>query len=141
MSKKYCVCGKANDFIANFCFSCGHKFVILGEVKDSRPSSRFDSFKMNKKEKVIPAKTVNRLIEENDDNEEDLDAQESVSVPNIEELDVDIILPKVRTETIASIQSNPSQETISNKRSKVKINRKTILDDYRKEAGTSRPKG
>ena len=147
MSKKYCVCGKPNELLANFCMGCGKPFSNLTSnaktTEEPRQSQPKPSFSRN-----IPKPTLKRppqrvIADDIDDEDDEVSGTDDIieTVPEINGLSVEITMPKENKLTVGALASSgggtPSPVSPS---TKIKINKKQILNEYRQEAGSLRPK-
>jgi hypothetical protein len=112
MSKKYCIqCGQPNEQVANFCCQCGNSFSPTATKKNPITA------------KIQPL---------------DEDDEEVAEIPDVAELEVDIVPPRRNKLTIggfvstAGVDRPPTPITTKAK----KVNRKQFLEEFKREAGT-----
>ena len=136
MLKIYCAeCGNPTSYSSvkpKFCSNCGNSFekILVNKVLNQKPT--ITKIKSN----------ISRAIEENDIEE---DGDEVNRVPNISEIDCEIINDKSSGEKIGSLigtfSGNPREKNHREKTKKVtKADLKKFKEDFAKEAGALRPK-
>lgn len=129
---KYCdECGKPNETLANFCCKCSNPFVnlsISSISREARKNKQIQNFKHKKS-----------YIEEEEDVEDD-NISGSERLPNIESLDVEITQPRKKVETIGDIYGTCSGKKEDKTPQKIKINKKEILAEIKRESSAIKRK-
>jgi len=146
--KRYCIsCGSPTEYSAKkplFCSSCGKSFDKI-EQAEVRPVVQKNLTQKNLTQKKTIA-SKKHIEDENSDLDIDHDNdnldQDDVIVPEISQLEVETDSQenfKNKGEKISSLIGTSSSKSKRNKIIKnSKISKKQILQDFAKEAGTSR---
>ena len=133
--KRYCIdCGSPTEFSLRkplYCSNCGKPFDKVSPL--------------NKASNIFSSKNDEVVLVENDD-EDELDSSGPVGHLNINNIEVDVDLPKVKKESIKSIIGTEKPDRKPNKKNKnIKskpklISDKDFLSEFSKEAGSIRKK-
>jgi len=134
MSNKYCLeCGGINGVTANFCSSCGSSFVNLkASTLGTKPNPK-------PKPKIAPPKkpVVTADLDDNDDDDEPIIDSESATVPQIDSLDVEVRASQPRKMSVSDLASGANKTYQTNN---IKVNKKSVLEEFRREASAIKPK-
>ena len=151
MLKIYCTeCGNPTTYTSakpKFCSACGEPFdkSVVNKVLLQKPTADKPVTQNRPQKRILPRIERKAEVENYDDNDDDYDDDyNSVnSVPQIDNLDIEIqetITQKTKIgDIIGSSKSLNKREKLKGKNT-TKAERQKFLEDFKREAGAIRPK-